>query len=204
MRKKVYKKNNSGTALSRKERKQVVKITKQVFNRQVETHHLDTSLITSYDTTGGMALITDAITQGVSDTQRVGDKLQLMRIAIRGLMAVGDATNIIRLIVFQWKSTSFTPPTLLDVLQTASVTSHRSFDIKSNIAVISDNTYYLNDAERRVLLINKSYKPKIKTIKFEGAGINATNHIYVLGLSDSGGVPNPVVNLNFRITFKDA
>jgi len=190
--------------LNRTEKSQVSKIAKNVVSRKIETKYIDSTYNSGFDTTGTIQILSNIITQGVTDSDRVGDKCEMKSLAMRGYASYGDTVNIMRVILFQWKPSSTTAPVITDILQTVHRFSHYNHDKKALYRVLYDTTFNLNDTNRRQQLIKRTLKLKLKTLKFENAGVNGMNHIYLLGISDSGGVPNPAVQLDFRLTFKDA
>lgn len=190
--------------LNRAEKSQVSKIAKNVVSRKIETKYIDSTYNSGFDSTGTIQILSNIITQGVTDSDRVGDRLEIKNFAMRGYASYGDTVNIMRVILFQWKPSSTTAPVITDVLQTAHRFSHYNHDKKGLYRVLYDTTFNLNDTNRRQQLIKRNLKPKLKTLKFEAAGVNGMNHIYLLGISDSSVSPNPAVQLDFRLQFKDA
>lgn len=190
--------------LNRTEKTQVSKIAKNLVSRKIETKYIDSTYTSGFDSSGTIQLLSNIITQGVGDSDRVGDKCEMKSFAMRGYAQHGDPTNIMRVILFQWKPSSTSAPVITDVLQTAHRFSHYNHDKKALYRVLYDTTFNLNDTNRRQQLIKRTLKLKLKTLKFENAGVNGMNHIYLLGISDSGGLPNPAVQLDFRLTYKDA
>jgi len=201
----MTKKQTKRYGLNTTEKGQVKSMVKNQLSRVIETKYVDSNYNSGFDSSGTIQILSNIITQGDTDSDRIGDKLLMRNLSIRGYASYGDTVNVMRVILFQWKlSNASVTPTITDILQTAHRFSHYNHDKKAQYSILYDQTFNLDDSNRRQILIKKSIRPKIKKLQLEGAGVNGINHIFLLGISDSGGVPNPAVQLDFRLTFKDA
>lgn len=159
-----------------------------------------------------LTLLTD-VTQGTSDLQRVGDKLTIRGMRIRFTFSVADNYNIIRMILFQWiPSNNLLGPVPGYVLSATYLSTSRAteapytHDYKSQMIILWDKTINLAlNQSNQAKYINKKVKLKFakKRINFVAGTTAASNHIFLLLVSDSGAVPHPGVSFVSRLWYDD-
>lgn len=157
------------------------------------------------------------IPQGVTDSSRQGDRLHWRDIECRGWMEVGDPTNLVRIIIFQWSqnTTPLAGNLLLPGFSGAiDVTSTYSHDNRQFYTILYDSfqslvgngtatTYPGTDTTQKTFY----FKKKIPWVTVQYVGGSATvgsNQVWYLRVADSGVVPNPFVNFTTKFTFVDA
>lgn len=102
--KKNNKQSNKQTKKSQKVPKSIKKYVKKEIKKEEETKYFDkaVTVATNCDFAGSFFQILTAVTQGVSDTQRIGDKLRIRALEVRLSTAYNGANAIMRCIVFQY------------------------------------------------------------------------------------------------------
>jgi len=202
-----------GRRLNPRMKKQV----KMILSKQVETkYHLYSLSAGSATTSAALASMT-AIPQGDTDITRDGDRLYLKKVYIRGFIAVGDITNVVRMVVFQWKPA--TTPTASDVFLTGpsgsiDVFSHYSHDTRQQFKILHDRTFtmignggapeepYTPVSTRKFsMIISRKFN---RQQQFIAGGTTGTNQLYVVYLSDSFASPNPAVTITAKTMFTDS
>lgn len=152
------------------------------------------------------------IGQGTTDQQREGDQLTIRSIEVNwswngSSLTTPDQSNIGRIIVFQWfPATVPSAANILADLTPAYVTlspyNHDSrfqfkilLDKKSPISLNGPSVTY----NRRY--IKGGMKRKIQYIA--GSSVVAANMIYVLMVSDSGVIPDPIGTYAIKVNYSD-
>jgi len=124
------------------------------------------------------------------------------------LGGVGDGTNVLRMILFQWMDAS--TPTLAGVLETATVWSSIRWENKDNVRVLADRFICLaQNGSATDSYDNKGemvYIPskKLMPIKFNNAGNPQKGGLYILCTSDSSIAPYPFYTCQATVTYTDA
>jgi hypothetical protein len=201
---------NRGRKLNKKQMRQV----KSLMTRNQEIKYLDANIAaTSIPYTGVFWNSMTQVGQGINDHQRVGDRLTVKKLTIRASMVGQDATNQMRLIVFQWfPNTAVTTPVIGTILENPlyQITSsiNRTNEEGRLFKIMFDKTY--------TLVQNASNGSAFKTLKFYGRRIprkiisyNPTattgfNQFYFLAISDSVLPSDPSVAWSSRLDFTDA
>lgn len=162
-------------------------------------------------TTGGAGISSTAssfdlttMAQGTTANTRVGATITIKRIILKEVVQTGDATNIVRSTLIHWK-----PDNGVDVPQMVELYNDSTYPYNSpflpikpsNFRVLSDVQFNVDTynpqkiKEREIILDHK--------VSF-GLGVNTgKDHLYLLVVSDSGAVPNPVYTLNAVVEFTD-
>lgn len=192
-------------------RRPMRRVIQNVINQNLEKKYADVSF-TLTPTPSALLRLT-GVSQSDTDSTRDGDKIKVLSVKMRSTVLVADATNFIRVILFQWhSSSSVNPPGVTAILQTQDLNSHYNHDGGALYSIFYDRVYALegsgNAAQNinAVARINKVGKTKwVKPIvKFESGTIEATDHFYMLVISDSTASPSPLFSGVFRTTYTDA
>jgi len=145
------------------------------------------------------------ITQGLQDlAQRVGDEIRPISFSIKGEIVGADSTNVVRLIVFQWKQE--TVPVIGDVIQTANVNSFYNHDNAGLFKILFDRRYTTsyngNDVKQVNVNITKGFNRMVKYNATSSTQFH--NGIYICLISDSASFNHPGFNLITRVRYTDA
>lgn len=215
MRRGKYKKYKKFYRKYRKNSKLATKAyVKRIIARQIEDKYLDTNETPTnlIEGVGFIERIT-SISQGTTDVTRIGDSVMLKNITIWFQVTGPDTSNMVRVIVFQWHSnTNFVAPTIGDVLQYFAIGDNREimspyvFDYKDQFRVLYDKFIGLDAVSNyqyatRIIIPAKKLT---RRMQFVGAGLNASNHVYILAVSDSTGVAHPGFTFLSRVVYEDA
>lgn len=151
-----------------------------------------------------------SVSQGVADTERVGDALMLTGVEYRQLCAFQDA-GCIRHIVFQWKADDTTAPVVGDILDLAVITTAfnapYNHDKRNQFRILDDyRAYGDNSGEGATGVVKRLFGKRIsKEVRFLAAGTTGFNHVYMISVSNVPVGSNlPTVTLGARITFTDS
>lgn len=181
--------------------------------RAIEYKHLDTFYSSTVGLTGTVFPISNAL-QGISDSQRVGDKLTTTSVMIKYMLTQYDVPyNTFRVVVLRARSGGAQPAIGNVFLQgsgpQAALPSLWMYNIdwfrSGKAKILMDKTIVLqgpNDAEPGH--ITRSMKIPFRTnVQFQGGSQGANNQLYVMIVSDSGTTPSPRVSVNVRINYLD-
>lgn len=188
---------------------------KKVISREIETKHIDGVLaVTNFDYTGVQYNMTTdpnggtSMSQGVSENQYIGATIRPTHIDCRYTFGVGDATNIVRMIVVQVRAND--SPTMANILQ--SVGNVRaplsSYDqaYEGRWRVLLDRTYDLNGVAKPFITGRFRIKGSaLNQIHFsDGSGTLERGCVWIGFISDSALSTHPSVQAYWRLFFKDA
>lgn len=191
----------------------VSNIIKSTMVRYAELKYLDTSSSHSYILAGSYNLTPLAnITQGVGDSNRVGDAVTLSRVKIRcsleDLSVAYAATghNIVRIILFQYVPPNTTPPTNVDLLQGGNTTSELTHDIRQQFRVLMDRYIPINAVQQssRTIVYSCKIPTRHQRMQFQSAGAVVSNQVY---LFSQAYYQNPgytaVLRVSSRVWYRD-
>lgn len=201
----LAKKKTSKEAVSKAEVKQMVKsILSEV--QELKIFIVQSSASVDY---GGSIVDCSAITQGDTDITRDGDRVHTSEWTFRWHADVGDATNAVRVILFQWiPDSALGAPSVTDVVQTTgSATapmSYYSIDHVKNVKILYDRTVTV-DTYHPIHMPPPVTMKKLgdKQMQFTGA-TSRTNGLYALFISDSAASTHPSVVYYSTVRFTDS
>jgi len=179
----------------------------------IERKHLDTFYSNTVGLSGTVFAITGAL-QGVSDTQRIGDKITTTSIMIKYMLSQHDAPyNTFRVVCVRARSGATVPAVGNVFLNGSGPQStmpslwHYNLDwFRSGKAkILYDKCFTLQGPNTdEPGTITRSVKIPFRTnIQYQGGTISANNQIYMMVITDSGTVPHPPVSVNVRINYID-
>lgn len=181
-------------------------ISKQISKRAEKKYFNGSYSLSSYDHNGTIRELTP-IPQGDTDVTRDGDSLYLRSMRVNGELVLGDTTNIVRVIVFQWLETD--TPVPANILSSTYVGTSNAplapyhHDSRRLFRILYDRKFVLN-ANRPNALYDTGYLriPKRK-VSYIAGGTTGSNKLWVLLISDSGAVVHPTISVLSRATFND-
>lgn len=153
------------------------------------------------------------IALGQTDNTRIGNHVHPKTINGKLVFIAGDATQVMRAIVFKWKENdAFNPPTTAQILSNGpsgapDVYSFYNRDSPGNYQILKD--YFVvgaNGTSNSKLVQSREFSIRLsgKTQFWSDVGVAGTNKIYILIMSDSSAVPNPTLSSNFETIYNDA
>lgn len=213
-----------GAPLSKRQRTEVSKIV----HRNQELKYVVASLTaTAITSTAGVVSTPFDVAQGDTDTTRDGDRLMwaghidLSLEVTNGQGSLGDVTNMIRVVLFQWVPISV--PTAGDVFLAgpsgvADCFSHYNHDQRQQFKILFDrlfktagSSYFNGTFESPTTAITstgvKRFKVSLakanKQSQYAGGSTVGTNKIYMFYVSDSSAVTHPTLAYSTKIVFRD-
>jgi hypothetical protein len=181
-------------------------IVHEKLKKEAQLKSYDQGITVAVSTTGSIGPLTTII-QGTTDTQRIGDMVEVVKTTINGSFANSstDTTNVIRLIIFRWMQDDTTSvPVIADILQGTGVYNmyHRDNLRAKKFIILNDVMRGTSLQGPAVSVFQGGFKQDFR-IKFQAATSAATSQIYYLAISDSGAVNHPTLNLIHRTWYID-
>lgn len=194
--------------LSPVQKKQVKRL---IGNRQEHKYLRNAIVAGTASNVGSLSGAITAIAQGGTVNQREADRAMLTEVELRYSFIASDATQTMRIIVFQWKSdNSADPPIVADILDLASATgtlANYNLSAESNkFKILADRSVAMTlagDAARigRIRIFGKKLT---KSLKFNAGATTHDNGVYVLVISDSAVVAHPTYSWESVIRYTDS
>lgn len=199
------------TGLSKNQRKSVAKIAKQV---AIGTHekkfHGHAPLVSSGVDFDGQGYSMVSIAQGNTDSTREGDEIILRSLMVKGHVSIGDTTNYLRIVCYQYLSDANdgtpAPTDILSSVTVGTVNAPHSFYVhdlyNKKIKILASRLLHVTTAEpQKAFSINITKFPR-KKVNYQAGGLLPVNGgIYFMVISDSGVVTHPTVNAIFRLNY---
>lgn len=186
--KKSYSNKNSAYSVAKQALYKVNKIQKQVEHKYFDTSFLDATAAS----TGVVSQVFD-ITQGTTDSTRVGDKCYMTRLQVNLILAglTGNAKQgVVRHIVVKISSPLVGTPTIGNILEDTTINSLYKRDSPYKYKVLSDNNYKVgvgltNNAAQAgqptTYLIKKNYK---LNCTYDNDGTQVRNGVWSILIHD--------------------
>lgn len=188
----------------------VARIANKVYNKKAEIKFHDADDVGSGIDSSGSVFDISLISQGDTDQTRDGDKIYVKSIIGRMTLTAGDATNFLRVIIVQWLAEN-SGITITKVIQslTGAINQSYAHDYASARKILYDKTFTLGSANTASVptvrtakfMITRGFK---RTINFLGGSTDGYNKLYMVCVSDSGGVPNPTLAYSVRVRYTDS
>jgi len=160
----------------------------------------------------GVTSVLSIPAQGQTSTTRVGDKIKLIKCWIDWSLIVADSTNVVRVILWQYKeNTVLQTPTLANILDIGpsgavpEVWSAYNDFRKDHFKILVDKSYDLNGVS--VPFITRRWRVPITSLNKVQFNVGATtgyNHLCLSFISDSVAVSHPATTYMARTYFTDA
>lgn len=183
---------------------QVKQIVKSSLGNVLEHKFFNTNLaMTAIAYTGGTYQLT-AVPQGVTDYNRTGDVFVIRRCIVRLQGITGDATNMVRIMIFSWALNS--NPAVTDILTTVSTAE------APLTQVIHDNSDKMKVYADVIMTLNTYTPNSVRVFDFKcnnkiqantGSTTVGTRHIWLLVCSDSAAATHPQIGFGAQVFFED-
>jgi hypothetical protein len=153
------------------------------------------------------------IGQGTDTNQRIGNEYIMKAFNMRysfattGQTTAADETNVFRLIVIYDKQSKGVAPAVADILSLPRPDSTFQDSQKGRFIVLYDMYNYVGLNSQMVCCDSVLEKIDLQVIcNSTGSTISSivTGAVYLLCISDSTIVPNPVLNFNTRVAYTDS
>lgn len=177
----------------------------------LELKHVQASINTTISNTAWVDSLNQVITVGTSDAgNRIGDKYKITSLRFAGSVTYADATNILRLIVFQWFSN--TAPLASYILEDVSTTEsqlygsyNRDYLRGKRFRVLYDKLHYVDQTNKPVKMF-KGYISGSKIAACQmigGSAVTGDSNVYYLAVSDSGAIAHPAFKMVYMMDYTD-
>lgn len=149
------------------------------------------------------------IVRANDNVSRDGNQVSVTRVDLQGFADVADDSNLVRIIVFQWRDDDISyTPVAADILQNAaSFYDMYNFTNRHRFTVLWDRTFNVDSTDPAKPFKRSIYGKKLaKVLEYSGAtdsSITGKHQIYVLAVSDSGAIAHPTLDMMTRVYFKD-
>lgn len=206
--KRNYKKTAKAGKLNQRQKKEV----KQILHGNLELKTADEG---GAPTVSNVPTVSKwfALAQGVGNSQRIGNQIDCSHMELSYELTTGDTTNVLRIIVFQWREDDIAiGPVYTDILYRPNssvpyTNALYNFDNRGSYKILYDKKHFI-DADNDVVSAfgHKKYiKIPHSKIDFNGAGATTgKNMIYVLSVSDSAAAAHPGFINQSRLYYRDA
>ncbi len=193
-----------GAALGPKQAYAVQKI----INRGKEKKIIDTNF--SAIDTDSLPVMTKLTwpAQGLTDTTRIGDKIELIGIRLQGHVQFQVLTGHVRLILFQWQADDTVLPVVADILDASGLgaeVDHYAWNNRNKYKILWDRSFgnHSGGVNFRTS-ISKYVKPTRKNIIFDNAAVTATKGSIFLLSMGTGADGTDTFTMVARMYFRDS
>lgn len=194
--------------LSEKTENRVKTIVKKELRNNSEWKHFTNAYTNTISTAGSVTSVSE-VPQGDTDTTRDGDMIQVSSMNYRYSVQSADSENLIRIIFFQWH-TSLAVPGVTNVLNIPvgyeELAMYETDQAGHEFKILYDQTHALNaqysGAVDQRVFIGKVQIPR-KKVQYRGGGLNGSNKVYALIISDSVAISHPTIKLVTKLNYMD-
>jgi len=173
----------------------------------VETKHYDRVNTVAVTQTGTLQLLSGVITQGVDDSQRIGDTIFARYLNLKLILLLSSQRDNVRIIIFK-DIQGYNSPTVSDVLEPgqtgsgyAPIAQYNHY-FMSRFKILYDKTYRLNVGANQTVSINR-WIPIRSNLHYVG-GATFKNQIWMLLITDESNILQlPVCNYVTRLSYND-
>lgn len=184
--------------------KQVAVLRRQMRGmHEVNTKDVEVSATAVSDT--GLITSLALISQGDGRNERVGNKVTLKSVQIRGRWVSADSPQAVRLLIIKASNSASTAPTIGTLFTDTSdpVFSPFNPDWRKHYDILYDQTWNLHTYEPSALFSVGIWKFKDKKITFQADGTTADGQLYTVACSDSASVSHPTIYFQSRVRYYD-
>jgi len=186
-------------------KRQVQQMIRSNFNQVIEHKFITYSTAPFAINNSGSIIDFTTPSQGVLDTDRVGDSILVTSVEANFWALVGAQEAAMRIIVFQWLPN--TVPNVSDILFSSGTSQAPlgSFvqDTRKLFRVMYDSLFGLNQAYETHAIRRVSLKNLKIPVQFAQTTTAGTNKVYALFIS-SNGSSSPTLGYSFQIHFDDS
>jgi len=182
----------------------------------IEPKYFDTLSLANSIGSGGTIFGLSLIPQGATQSERVGDFAQPLRLILNYSLYVvnSDIVTTVRLIFFRWHiHSAFGPPNIVNLLEapaSSNVLSHLNFQYQNDFDILWDRQFQASGITTAPT-VNSNFGATglniplgaHQEIEFALGATTATDHLYLLAVSDSALTPFPILNFCTRLYYGD-
>jgi len=182
----------------------------------IEPKYFDTLSLANSIGSGGTIFGLSVIPQGVTQSERIGDFAQPLRLILNYSLYVvnSDIVTTVRLIFFRWHiHSAFGAPNIVNLLEapaSSNVLSHLNFQYQNDFEILWDRQFQASGITTAPT-VNSNFGGTglniplgaHQEIEFALGATTATDHLYLLAISDSALTPFPILNFSTRLYYGD-
>lgn len=180
--------------------------TKRWVRKQIkdapELKNYDSTHITTVTTVGEVINVSD-VPAGTLDGDRIGIRIRPIDFEYRCRVTLADTDNIVRIIVFQDLSANGADPAPNNLIVNT-FDMYNNINVPSRFRIVSDRTARVDDLGARTAFIHSKGKLHGVQTFNEGSALPFQNSTFLLLMSDSGAIADPLVTMEMRIRYTDA
>lgn len=189
------------------------KEVKQLVKGNIELKSVDSIGVANTSSTTPTVAKWLSLAQGTGNSARIGNEVTISRIHLRYNMVAGDATNVIRVILFQWlDDDTLVNPTYDDILYRGGTLEPYTnclynYDKRHQYRILYDKRHVVdndNPNAQQNFGEDKYCKGFVKKMQFDSSLLTGKGMIYGLYVSDSGTVAHPAIDIHVRMYYRDA
>jgi len=182
----------------------------------VEPKYFDLTSLANSVGAGGTLFPLSLVPQGDSQSTRVGDFIQPLRMLFNFTLYTvnSDIVTTIRLVFFRWvPSTALVFPLLANILESpvsGNVLSHYNFQTQDNYQILAERQYQASGitvaptTHSNFGATGMEIPLGVNTeLEYTIGATTASNHLYLLAISDSALTPFPLLNFVHRLYYED-
>lgn len=187
--------------------RQVSQIVRSIIGTRTEKKYFISFVNTTILNTGTV-LAMSQIPQGTTDITRVGDRITLKRVDVICNIVAADATNFMRLMLVKYhpQSDPTSPPSInvfLNSVAGQGPASPPNHDTRLDYTVLDDRMIALTLSGMGCATFSFS-KSLNFPLQFSGGSTTASNHLYLVAVSDSAAVSHPSLVYALKNWFTDS
>ncbi len=178
-------------------------VRKSIKNRQ-EMKFLTTNF-SGVITDGSVILHLNPVPQGDTENERNGNRIKSQGWEYRVSTIVNDSTNLVRIIIFQDKSSNGIVPQLSNLLEGSDVLSmYDDTNVPGRFRILSDRTVTLStNGDNQVQFIHRTGKLTSVATFNDLLTVPHQNSVFMLLISDSA-ISGPLTEIIARYTYTDS
>ena len=148
--------------------------------------------------------------QGDQAWERIGNRVTPSYLQMNYQLTIGDTTNVVRMLIFQWMKDSSSVPTMADffIPPISAVDNVYSTYVRNlrNVRVLHDRTYTL-DNSRNLQVVGKVNLNLAKLMKkkvlYNNTSTDGKGHLFIVAFSDSLLVLHPAITYQAKFIYRD-
>lgn len=217
----VAKRGGRKTALTYRQRAEVQRLVQR--NIELKYFAFNSGAGSAIGSTFNISPAPFLVTQGVTDSNRIGDELTWISAKLRfeivnSLGVASDSYNNFRFVIFQWHPNS--TPVATDVFISGpsgapDIYSTYGHDRRHEFTIVYDECFrtvgngqaattpFTSITTTGVQNRDISFRFAKKKCSFVGAGVTGTNLFYVALVSDSTTAPHPTITYQIKTFYRD-
>lgn len=194
----------------------------RVITRQIKTHerkrlehkYWQTSMEPTGISNSGTIYDLSDMPQGTTDISRVGDRVHVTSLSLRLNVILADTTNLVRVLVFQWRQNSVSiSPAFNKLLYSKDGASYdykgfyRHDSLGVNFIPLYDRVLNLTNsgANQQINLVKRiNLRFANRKISYDAGAVEGSNKFYLALVSDSGVVSHPAVTYEAYLSYTDS